>query len=74
MIGVFKKDRFVKVQVIIDAVQKTQSRRIHAINFTESEFRDELKKANPAFISAVKSGVVLFGQDAFVEFIQGLSK
>ncbi len=74
IVGVFKKARFVKAQILIDMVQKTQGRRIHAINFTESEFRDELKKANPAFVSAVKSGVVLFGQDCFIDFIQRLPK
>lgn len=74
ILGVVKKGMFVKVQVIIDTVQKTQSRKVHAINFTETEFRAELKKTNPVFVSAVKNGVVLFGQDCFIEFMQGLSK
>lgn len=74
ILGVVKKGMFVKAQVIIDTVQKTQSRKVHAINFTETEFRAELKKTNPVFVSAVKNGVVLFGQDCFIEFMQGLSK
>ncbi len=69
IIAINKKKNFVNIQKIIDKVQKTQVRKIHAINFTESEFKLELKKSNRAFIDAVRKGVILFGQDNFVRFM-----
>ena len=66
------KKNFFKIQKILDQIQKTQSKKIHSINFIKNEFRTELKKRNKAFIDAIKSGVVLFGQENFVEFMRGL--
>ena len=63
---------FVNIQNIIDKVQKTQTKQIHAISFTEIELKQELKKFNRAFIEALRNGVVLFGQDNFVRFIKGM--
>lgn len=70
IVGVSQKKNFIKIQNIIDKIQKTQSKKIHAINFTESEFKEELKRPNKAFVDAVKKGVVLFGQEKFVQFIK----
>ncbi|MBI4162297.1 MAG: hypothetical protein HY513_01330 [Candidatus Aenigmarchaeota archaeon] len=71
IIGVVsKKSNFTKLHNIIAKIQKTQSKKIHAINFTEAEFMAELKKPNEAFVNAVKTGVVLFGQEKFVNFIK----
>ena len=36
------------------------------------EFKEELKKQNKAYIDALKKGVILFGQDNFIEFIRSL--
>ena len=74
ILGVASKKNFIKIQNIVDVVQKTQSKKIHSINFIESEFKAELKKQNKAFIDAVKKGVILFGQDKFVKFIGGMLK
>lgn len=70
VLTVNKKKNFVDIQKIIDKVQKTQTKKIHAISFTETEFKLELKKSNMAFIDALRNGVVLFGQDNFVRFIK----
>src|SRR3989338_5564816 len=51
----------------LDKIQKSESKRIHAINFTESEFREELLKPNNALVEAVKKGIVLFGQENFIK-------
>ena len=40
--------------------------------FSEKELADELRKLNPAFVNAIKNGVVLFGQDQFIRFMRGL--
>ncbi len=67
---VSNKRQFTKIQNIINKIQKTQSKKIHAINFTESEFMNELKGKNEAFINAIRKGVILFGQENFVKFMQ----
>jgi len=71
--GIAPKKNFVKIQVIIDKVQKAQSKKIHSINFSESEFKSELRKPNKVFIDAIKKGVILFGQENFVKFIKETS-
>lgn len=72
LVNIAKKNRFVRIQKIIDKIQKTQVKKIHAINFTETEFKEELKKPNKAFIEAINKGVVLFGQERFVKFMKRL--
>jgi|SRR3989338_2315595 len=74
LLGITPQKNFVKIQVIIDTVQKTQFKEIHTINFTENEFKAELQKPNKAFIDAVKKGVILFGQEKFVKFMRGIAK
>ncbi|HIH11758.1 TPA: hypothetical protein HA241_06215 [Candidatus Woesearchaeota archaeon] len=74
IVGITSKSSFVKVQKILDKVQKTQSKKIHAINFTESEFKTELQKHNRSFIDATKRGVVLFGQERFFKFMGGVNR
>lgn len=71
LVGVIsQKKNFVKIQQIIDSVQKTQSKKIHIINFTEAEFTEELLKPNKAFIEAAKKGIILFGQENFIQFMR----
>lgn len=71
ILGVFSQgEKIIKIHNIIDKIQKTQSKKIHAINFTEAEFKQELTKPNRAFVDAVKNGIVLFGQEKFVRFIK----
>jgi len=73
IIGVVSnKNNFIKIQEVIDKVQITQTRKIHSINFTKTEFKQELR-SNRAFINAVKKGVVLFGQDMFIQFMKRVS-
>ncbi len=63
---------FKKLHESLDKIQKSESKRIHSINFTESEFREELLKPNKAFVEAVKKGVVLFGQEKFIKLMKKL--
>lgn len=70
IIGIAKKSKFVKIQKILDKIQNTEHKNIHAINFTAPEFRKELQNNNKAFIDAVKKGVILFGQENFVRFMK----
>ena len=52
--------------------QISQSKKIHMIDFTESGFKQELMKPNKAFIDAVKKGVILFGQENFINLIKSI--
>lgn len=70
IIGVTQKKKFIKIQKIIDKIQKTQIKKIHAINFTKNEFKQELIKPNKAFVDAIKKGVILFGQEKFIKFMK----
>lgn len=74
IVGIAPKKNFVKIQVVNDKVQKTQFKKIHAINFTESEFKTELQKVNKAFTDGVKKGVILFGPESFVKFMREMTK
>ena len=69
IIGITSK--FSEVEKLINKIQKTQLKKIHAINMTEKEFKEELRK-NKAFIDAVKKGIILFGQERFIKFIKSL--
>lgn len=66
------KKNFVKLQQEINIIQKTTHKKIHAILFTEQELLTELKKPNEAFIDAIKRGIVLYGQENFIDFIKGV--
>ena len=49
-------------------------KKIHLIDLTESEFSQELKRPNKAYVDALKKGIILFGQENFIKFIRGLEK
>ena len=70
VLGIAKKNKFVKIQNILDEIQKTENKKIHIINFTILEFMKELQNNNKAFIDAIKKGVILFGQENFVKFMK----
>jgi hypothetical protein len=65
---------FMKIDKIIMDIQITQNKKIHSINISEKELKHELKNQNRAYEEALKKGVVLFGQDKFIEFIKKISK
>ena len=59
---------------IILKIQETQTKKIHSINLTQKEFKQELHRPNKAYIDIIKRGVILFGQENFIKFIKGLQK
>mgnify|MGYP001612569129 CR=1 FL=1 len=68
------KNKFIEIEEAIKKIQKTQMKKIHAINFTPTEFKQELEKPNKALINAINKGVILFGQEKFIKFIKGMAK
>ena len=71
---VSNKNKFIEIEKSIAKIQKTQIKKIHALNFTQTEFKQEIEKPNNAFIDAVRKGVIIFGQDKFLKFMRGISK
>ncbi len=69
-----KKNKFIEIEETIKNIQKTLSKKIHIINFTPLEFKQELEKPNKAFIDAIKKGIVLFGQERFIEFFKRIAR
>ena len=75
IIGVISnKNKFLEIEEAILNIQKTQIKKIHAINFTPAEFKQELEKPNKAFVDAIKKGIILFGQENFIKFIKDVAK
>lgn len=70
ILSVCSKNKFTEINEVINKIQKIQERKIHALNFTEEEFKKEL--SNKAFIDAIKRGIVLFGQEKFIKFLKGV--
>ena len=60
---------FVAIEKIVNDIQKTLLKKIHIINFKEHELEEELLRSRP-FIDAIKKGVVLFGQERFITFME----
>ena len=71
---VSNKNKFIEIEKSIAKIQKTQIKKIHDLNFTQTEFKQEIEKPNNAFIDAVRKGVIIFGQDKFLKFMRGISK
>lgn len=71
---VSNKDRFIEIENAVRKIQKTQIKKIHILNLTPAELKQELKKQNPAFIEAIKEGVILFGQEKFIRFMEAMHK
>lgn len=68
--GVAKENKIGKIGDIVLKIQQTQNKKIHSINFTRKELKQELKEKNKAFIDAIKECVVLFGQEKFINFMK----
>ncbi len=72
ILGITNKNRFIEIEEAITKIQKTQIKKVHILNFTEKEFKQELEKPNKVFIDAIKKGVVLFGQEKFIKFMRSI--
>lgn len=72
ILSVAKEKKLSTVNKRIFIIQKTQEKKIHSHNFTTKEFVQELQKPNKVFLDALKKGVVLFGQEKFIEFMRRL--
>lgn len=64
------RSNFKDLDESIRKIQITQLKKIHCIEFTESELKSELGRPNKAYLDALKKGVILYGQDQFIKFIK----
>ncbi len=74
ILGVTSRNKFVEIEESVKKIQKIQTKKIHILNFTKEEFKQELEKPNKALIDAVKKGIILFGQEKFIDFIGGIRR
>lgn len=69
-----RKGDFEEIEKRLHKIQKTQLKKLHALNFTEAELKEELEKPNEALVDAVRTGVVLFGQENFIRFMRKVKR
>lgn len=73
ILSIFEKNNSHEIDNLINKIQKTQIKKIHFLNLSKEELKTELKKPNKAFIDAIKKGIILFGQEKFIKFIENLN-
>ena len=64
--------KFKEIDKYISKIQISQIKKIHLIDLTETEFVNELKKENKAYLETLKKGTILYGQENFIKFIKKL--
>ena len=73
IITVAKQAKVLAISRLLEKIQQTQEKNIHAQNFTLQEFKKELHQKNKIFLDALHRGVILFGQEKFLQFIQNFA-
>lgn len=74
IIVVKSEEDFKMIESTILEVGQTQIKKIHAIDLTKEELKTELTKKNKAYLEALKKGVILFGQENFIKFVEDILK
>ena len=59
-----------QIDEILNKLQIAQQKKIHDINFSQQDFKNELKRPNKAFVHAIQTGIILYGQEKFIKFIR----
>ncbi len=67
---VFKEREFSKVEKTLEEVNSIKHKKIHAIYQTEEDLADNIRKGDKVLLSAIKTGMVLWGRDSFLEAIK----
>lgn len=62
-----------EVKKILDKKQQILPKKIHSIGFTEQDLINNLKKRHEPIMDAVKNGIVLHGQEKYVEIIKNVT-
>lgn len=72
MLIIGKKD-YKEVKKIMNEKQELLPKELHSIEMTEEDLIKNIKKREKAVMDAVKNGVILYGQDKYVEVIKNVS-
>jgi hypothetical protein len=67
---VFEEKQFSKIEKKLADINLLASKKFHAVYQTEKDFMDNIKKKDKIIISGIKSGLVLWGKDLFLEAIK----
>lgn len=70
VVVVFKEKEFSKVEKAIGEINSIKHKKIHAIYQTEEDLADNIRKRDKILLSAIKTGIVLWGRDSFLEAIK----
>jgi hypothetical protein len=74
IITVSNKNKVAGLNESILLIQKSQLKKIHATNFTPAEFKEELNKNNKIIVDALRTGIILSGQERFIKFMKALKQ
>ena len=67
---IFKEKEFSKIEKALEEINSIKHKKIHAIYQTEKDFADNIRKKDKVILSAIKTGIVLWGRDLFLEAIK----
>ncbi len=67
LLVVAEKENFKDIKRFISERQNFLNKRIHLILQSLDDFKQDLEKKNKAIVEIIKTGVILFGQDKFIE-------
>ena len=66
---IFDEKQFKKVESTIKQINSIKSKKIHAIYQTREDFKNNIKERDKAIIEEIKTGIILWGRDVFLEAI-----
>ena len=72
MVVIDKKD-YKEVKKIINEKQELLPKALHTIEMTEKDLIDNIKKKQEAILDIVKSAIILYGQDKYVEVLKNVT-
>lgn len=67
---VFERRNIIAVESIIEKINKLKPKKIHAVYQTKEDFIKNIKNRDSAILNEIKTGVVLWGRDFFLEAIK----
>ena len=70
---IIKKEDFKEAKKIINEKQEVLPKKIHSIELTEQDLLSNIKNKKEAIIDIVRSAVILYGQDKYVEVIKNVA-
>lgn len=69
LLVVADKEQFGRIKEMISRKNKLMAKKIHLLLQTQKEFLNDFEEKNKAMIEIIKTGVVLLGQEEFVDII-----